>query len=109
MIADQNIGVIDANGELIRATRRWTQTASTSASLGSPSERGGEAWFHICQNKHHRWSLDESRIYQCHLGGVLHPRIRWWEAIEVPRRAIEFLEVAELTLVSLVCADLAMV
>jgi hypothetical protein len=67
---------------------------------------GGE-WFHIRQSKHHRWSLDDSQIYQYHLGGVLHPSIRWWEAIEVPRRAIEFVEVAELTLVSLVCEDLA--
>jgi hypothetical protein len=73
----------------------------------SLSEAEGEAWFHIRQNKHHRWSLDESQIYQYHLGGVLHPSIQWWEAIEVPRRAIEFVEVAELTLVSLVCEDLA--
>jgi len=64
-------------------------------------------WFHIRQRKHHRWSLDESQIYQYHLGGVLHPSVRWWEAIEVPRRAIEFVELAELTLISLVCEDLA--
>jgi hypothetical protein len=74
---------------------------------GSVSGKRGGAWFHIRQNKHHRWSLDESQIYQYHLGGVLHPSIRWWEAMEVPRRAIEFVEVAELTLVSLVCEDLA--
>jgi hypothetical protein len=65
------------------------------------------AGFHIRQHKHHRWSLDESQIYQYHLGGVLHPTVRWWEAIEVPRRAIEFVEVAELMLISLVCEDLA--
>jgi hypothetical protein len=74
---------------------------------GSLSETESEAWFHIRQNKHHRWSLDESQIYQYHLGGVLHPSIRWWEAIDVPRKAIEFVEVAELTLVSLICEDLA--
>lgn len=67
----------------------------------------GSPWFHIRQNKHHRWSLDEGQIYQYHLGGALHPRIRWWEAMEVPRRMVEFIEVAELTLVSLVCEDLA--
>jgi hypothetical protein len=71
------------------------------------SGREGGKWFHIRQNKHHRWSLDDSQIYQYHLGGVLHPSIRWWEAMEVPCRAIEFIEVAELTLVSLVCEDLA--
>ena len=67
----------------------------------------GAGWFHIRQRKHHRWSLDESQIYQYHLGGTLHPSIRWWEAMEVPRRAIEFVEVAELTMVCLVCEDLA--
>jgi hypothetical protein len=76
-------------------------------------EKGGvasaepEPWFHLRQNKHHRWSLDENQILQYHLGGVLHPKIRWWEAMEVPRRAVEFIEVAELTLVCLVCEDLA--
>ena len=68
---------------------------------------GGGTWFHIRQNKHHRWSLDESQVYQYHLGGVLHPHIRWWEAMELPRRAVEFIEVAELTLACLVCEDLA--
>jgi hypothetical protein len=64
-------------------------------------------WFHIRQRKHHRWSLDEAQIYQYHLGGVLHPHVRWWESMEVPRRSVQFVEVAELTLASLVCEDLA--
>jgi hypothetical protein len=64
-------------------------------------------WFHIHQRKHHRWSLDEAQIYQYHLGGVLHPHVRWWESMEVPRRSIQFVEVAELTLAALVCEDLA--
>jgi len=67
----------------------------------------GAPWFHIRQNKHHRWSLDESQILQYHLGGVLHPDIRWWEAIEAPRLEVNFIEVAELTIVGLVCQDLA--
>src|SRR5262252_11210349 len=33
----------------------------------------GEQWFHVRQNKHHRWTLDENQIYQYHLGGSLHP------------------------------------
>jgi hypothetical protein len=74
---------------------------------GTLSDERGGPWFHIRQRKHHRWSLDEAQIYQYHLAGALHPRIRWWEAIDVPRRAIEFIEVAELTVVSLVCEDLA--
>src|SRR6516162_5791905 len=74
---------------------------------GDPSPDESGDWFHIRQNKHHRWSLDENQIYQHHLGGVLHPHIRWWEATEVPRLSVQFVEVAELTLVSLVCEDLA--
>jgi hypothetical protein len=70
----------------------------------------GEEWFHIRQNKHHRWSLDEGQIYQYHLGGALHPQIRWWEAMDVPRQTIRFLELGdEITMVSLVCEDLAQI
>jgi hypothetical protein len=70
-----------------------------------PTDTG--TWWHVHQRKHHRWALDEGQIYQYHLGGVLHPRIRWWETMDVPRRAVEFVEVAELTFVDLVCEDLA--
>jgi hypothetical protein len=66
-----------------------------------------EPWFHIRQNKHHRWSLDEAQVEQYHLGAGLHPHIRWWEAMDIPRKAIQFVEVAELVLTSLVCEDLA--
>jgi hypothetical protein len=77
------------------------------ASLPDSSDAG---WFHIRQNKHHRWSLDERQVLQYHLGGALHPHIRWWEATEVPRRAIQFAELGdEITLVSLVCEDLAQI
>ena len=67
-----------------------------------------EQWFHVRQNKHHRWLLDENQIYQYHLGGALHPHIRWWEAIDVPRSAIQFVELGNgITLVSIICEDLA--
>jgi hypothetical protein len=75
---------------------------------GEPSEGPGQQWFHIRQNKHHRWSLDESQIYQYHLGGTLHPDVRWWEAIDVPRQSLQFVTLGEeITVVSLVCEDLA--
>ena len=75
---------------------------------GSPLPGAEQApWWHIRQRKHHRWSLDERQIEQYHLGGTLHPHVRWWEAMNVPRRAVEFVEVAELTLACLVCEDLA--
>jgi hypothetical protein len=73
----------------------------------TPGDERRPEWFHIRQDKHHRWSLDDPQIYQYHLGGALHPGIHWWEAMDVPRRAIQFVEVAELTLVALVCEDLA--
>jgi hypothetical protein len=71
-----------------------------------PSE-GREPWFHLRQNKHNRWSLGEDQVEQYHLGAALHPHIRWWEAMDVPRKAIQFVEVAELVQVWLVCEDLA--
>jgi hypothetical protein len=82
---------------------RFEKGASLPSSIG-------EQWFHIRQNKHHRWSLDERQIYQYHLGGVLHPHIRWWEATDAPRRTVHFLELGdEIALVSLVCEDLAQI
>jgi hypothetical protein len=75
---------------------------------GGPPDGPGRQWFHIRQNKHHRWSLDESQIYQYHLGGALHPHVLWWEAVEVPRRSVQFVTLGEeITVVSLVCEDLA--
>ena len=68
---------------------------------------GRQPWFHLRQNKHNRWSLDEDQVDQYHLGGALHPHIRWWEATDVPRKQVQFIEVAELVFVSLVCEDLA--
>jgi hypothetical protein len=55
-------------------------------------------WFHLRQNKHHRWSLDESQILQYHLGGVLHPHIRWYESIDTPRPSVQFMETGAGTL-----------
>jgi hypothetical protein len=68
----------------------------------------GGQWTHIRQSKHHRWSLDDAQIRQYHLAGALHPHIRWWEAMEVPRRSVQFVELGGgITLTSLVCEDLA--
>jgi hypothetical protein len=75
---------------------------------GGPSDDPGRQWFHIRQNKHHRWSLDASQIHQYHLGGALHPDIQWWEAMQVPRQSLQFVTLGEeITVVSLVCEDLA--
>lgn len=66
------------------------------------------AWWHYRQNKHHRWFLDESQIDQYDLAGALHPSVRWWEAMEVPGRSVQILELGNgMTLVAVVCEDLA--
>jgi hypothetical protein len=68
----------------------------------------GGQWAHIRQDKHHRWSLDDAQIGQYHLADALHPQVRWWEAMEVPRRSVQFVELGGgVTLTSLVCEDLA--
>jgi hypothetical protein len=68
----------------------------------------GGQWVHIAQAKHHRWSLDDEQIRQYHLSGALDPRTRWWEAAEIPRRSVQFVELGDgVTLASLVCEDLA--
>ena len=60
------------------------------------------------QAKHHRWSLDDGQICQYHLSGALQPHIRWWEATEIPRRSVQFVELGDgVTFASLVCEDLA--
>jgi len=68
---------------------------------------GSQDWFHLRQDKHHRWSLDEAQILQYHLGGVLHPHIRWYEAIDTPRPSVQFMETGAGTLTAnIVCEDL---
>jgi hypothetical protein len=71
----------------------------------------GGRWWRYRQNKHYRSSLDDNQIEQYHLAAALPPAppgVRWWEAMAVPRRAVQVLELAEgVTLVSLVCEDLA--
>lgn len=93
-----------------RPAQNWVHTG-VSPKLekgGRDPKSTGEQWFHLRQHKHSRWLLDEAQIYQYHLGGALHPRIRWWEAIDVPRRVVEFVELGEgITLSCLVCEDLA--
>ena len=86
----------------------WVHTGINPnvADDGTPVQ-ATEPWLHIRQNKHHRWSLDESQVFQYHLGGSLHPKYRWWEAMEVPRQAVQFMEFREFTCVFLVCEDLA--
>jgi hypothetical protein len=88
-------------------TERPGQLPSNWVHLGRST---GHGWQHMRQNKHHRWSLDEGQIDQYHLGGALHPHIRWWEAMDVPRRSIQFLERGDgAVLAAVICEDLAQI
>jgi hypothetical protein len=103
-------GLLIADAASPRATAgNWVHTGVSPSLQKGESVPGptGEAWFHIRQNKHNRWLLDERQIYQYHLGGALHPHIRWWEAMEVPRRSLSVIQFGEPTLTTLVCEDLA--
>jgi hypothetical protein len=103
-------GVRESSPPAGRFAENWVHTGVNPrlGKGGGPHEGPGHQWFHIRQNKHHRWSLDEAQIFQYHLGGALHPHVQWWEAMEVPRRSVQFVTLAEeITVVSLVCQDLA--
>jgi hypothetical protein len=87
---------------------QWGLSPQLEKGRSRPLEGFGTGWFHVRQNKHHRWSLDAGQIYQYHLGGELHPAMRWWEAVDVPRRVLHFIEFGEgFTVVVLICEDLA--
>jgi hypothetical protein len=97
-------------GLIAGVRQRAEQPGGPSANWVHIAVSTGDRWVRIRQNKHHRWSLDERQIHQYHLGGALHPHIRWWEASEVPRRAVQFIDVGDgIVVVSLVCEDLAQI
>ena len=105
-------GVRERASRTGRLPRNWVHIGvNPKLEKGGPPETSPpERWFHIRQNKHHRWSLDEGQILQYHLGGALHPGVRWWEATDVPRRTVHFLEMGdEVALACLVCEDLAQI
>jgi len=111
-------GDIDELEALLTRHRVWLFVAGVREPPG-PGGRFGANWLHLGvwfggrwwryrQNKHHRWSLDDNQIEQYHLAAALPPAVRWWEAMAVPRRAVQVVELDEgVTLVSLICEDLA--
>jgi hypothetical protein len=67
-----------------------------------------EGWERFEQDKHHRWCLDGPQIRQYHLTRSLDPDRLWWEAIELPARMVQVLDLGGgTTTVPLVCEDLA--
>lgn len=70
--------------------------------------RHRDGWRHLDQAKHHRWCLDGSQIRQYHLCRALDPDRQWWEAIHLPERRVQLLDVGGGTTVApLICEDLA--
>jgi hypothetical protein len=69
--------------------------------------RQEEVWRHAAQHKHHRWRLEGRQIGQYNLGGALMPTMQWWEAISIPRRSLQIIDMGSVTLVPLLCEDLA--
>ena len=94
---------------LVAGTREATATPGRlPANWVHIGVRLGDSWSHHRQDKHHRWSLDGRQIAQYDLAGALHPSVRWWEAMEVPIRSLQFVELAVgVVLVAVVCEDLA--
>ena len=68
----------------------------------------GGRWWHYRQHKHHRWFLDAGQIEAYNLAGALPPGVRWWEAMDIPRRSVHFLDLGGgVTVAAVVCEDLA--
>lgn len=60
------------------------------------------------QYKHHRWQLAKSQVEQYGLSQVLDPETKWWEAINVQRRHVSFVNIGDaITVCPLICEDLA--
>jgi predicted amidohydrolase len=73
--------------------------------LGVCTSRG---WQRFHQAKHHRWCLDPLQVRQYHLSGALDPHRSWWEAIDLPPRTVEIIDLGNgATSAPLVCEDLA--
>jgi hypothetical protein len=62
----------------------------------------------IQQGKHHRWKLDHGQIVKYNLGDELSVNKSWWEAINIRRRVVNFINIGEeITLCTFICEDLA--
>lgn len=68
-----------------------------------------QRWFHLEQNKHHRWKVDQRQVTQYGLAAALPAGNRaWWEAIHIPRRRFSVLAANSwLSISPLICEDLA--
>ena len=92
-----------------RLPRNWVHTGvNPRLRKGEAARRPRPEWFHIRQNKHHRWALDESQIYQYHLAAPFTRTCGGGRRWRYRARSLQFVSLGEeITIVSLVCEDLA--
>jgi hypothetical protein len=89
----------------VREPARERQLGRNYVHLGV---RTREGWETYQQEKHHRWCLDGPQIRQYHLSRALNPSRQWWEAIDLPARTVEIIDLGGgATAAPLVCEDLA--
>jgi hypothetical protein len=89
----------------VREPGRGEQMGLNVVHLGTRTRDG---WEHFEQAKHHRWGLDEGQISQYHLSRQLDPSKLWWEAIDLPPRTVQIIDIGGgATIAPLVCEDLA--
>jgi hypothetical protein len=92
---------------LIAGVRELASDDQLGANWVHVGVRQERVWRHAAQHKHHRWRLDGRQIDQYNLGGALQPSMHWWEAVAIPRRSLQIIDMGSMTLVPLVCEDLA--
>lgn len=89
------------------ATQSGALEAPTEASLDGRSETQ-LGWRKSRQHKHHRWRLDAAQIRSYGLQRTLSLDKDWWEAIDIQRRRLRVVSLANLfTFSVLICEDLA--
>lgn len=93
---------------LVTGVRRRATPGRLGGNSVHLAVRTTAGWVRVDQAKHHRWCLDESQIRQYHLSRVLDPAKVWWEAIGLPERTAQVVDIGGgATIVPLVCEDLA--
>jgi hypothetical protein len=93
---------------LVAGVRRHREGAVFGRNYLHFAVRTASGWERYQQDKHHRWCLDERQLRQYHLTHRLSPAKRWWEAIDIPPRAVHVVDVGgRATAAPLICEDLA--
>ena len=75
-----------------------------------PDVNAEPPYIQTIREKHHRWLLEAAQITDYGLEGVLDPRRRWWEQIDLVSRRVDFTVFQPGSVLSvMICEDLARV